>query len=71
MFSKMKKYAVGLTAAAGASVLASPAFAIDTLAVDTAIQAAEGDALLVGGYVIAAVAALVVIGLVIGIVKKI
>ncbi len=44
--------------------------ALDTAAVDTAITAAIGTGTTVGGYVIAAVATLVVVGLVIGIVKK-
>lgn len=44
--------------------------ALDTSAVDTAITSAVGTGETVGGYVIAAVAALVVIGLIIGIVKK-
>lgn len=43
---------------------------MDTTAVGTAISAAETDALSVGQFVIAAVAGLVVIGLVIGIIKK-
>ncbi|NQD92913.1 major capsid protein [Pseudomonas sp. CrR25] len=51
--------------------LANSAFAIDTAAVTTAIEAAESDGLTVGQTVIAAVAALVVISIVIAVVKKI
>lgn len=50
---------------------AANAHAIDTAAVETAIAAAEADGLTVGQSVIAAVAALVVIGIVIAVVKKI
>ena len=56
---------------AGAAVVTGAAnAALDTTAVQTGITAAQGSAETVGGYVIAAVAALVVVGLVIGIVKK-
>jgi hypothetical protein len=51
--------------------MANSAFAIDTAAVTAAIDAAEADGLTVGQSVIAAVAALVVIGIVIAVVKKI
>jgi hypothetical protein len=50
---------------------AANAHAIDTAAVETAIGAAKTDALSVGEVVIAAVAALVVIGIIIAVVKKI
>lgn len=52
-------------------VAANSAFAVDTAAVETAIDASVSDAETVGGYVVAAVAALVVIGLIIGIIRKI
>ncbi|MBW7902269.1 MAG: hypothetical protein H3C26_12360 [Rhodocyclaceae bacterium] len=39
-------------------------------AAQTGIDAAKGDGLTVGGYVVAAVAALVVVGVIIGLVKK-
>lgn len=53
-------------------VAANSAFAaVDTAAVETAIDNSVGDAETVGGYVVAAVAALVVIGLIIGIIRKI
>ena len=50
---------------------AANAHAIDTTAVETAIGAAKTDALSVGEVVIAAGAALVVIGIIIAVVKKI
>lgn len=53
------------------AVAANSAFAIDTAQVETAIKAAETDGLTVGQSVIAAVAALVVVGIVIAVVKKI
>ena len=49
----------------------SPFAAADTSAIETAIDASVGDAETDGGYVVAAVAALVVIGLIIGIIRKI
>ena len=51
----------------GTSALA----ALDTAAVKTSIDSAEASATTVGGYVVAAVAALVAVGLVISVVKKI
>jgi len=60
---------VGLGVAAGASSFG--AWAIDTTAVQTAITAAETDALTTGEYVIGTVASLVVIGLIIVMVRKI
>jgi hypothetical protein len=58
--------------AVAGSLMSAAAFAgVDTTAVQSAIAAAEADAESVGGYVIAAVAGLVVIGLIIGVVKKI
>ena len=56
---------------AGFAAANSAFAAVDTAAVETAIEASVGDAETVGGYVIAAVAALVVIGLIIGVVRKI
>lgn len=50
---------------------AANAHAIDIAEVETAIGAAKTDALSVGEVVIAAVAALVVIGIIIAVVKKI
>lgn len=44
--------------------------AVDTTAVGTAITAAQGSAETVGGMVITAVAALAVVGLIIGLVRK-
>lgn len=72
MLRKLSSVTRNLSIAAVGSVMASSAFAaMDTTGVETAITAAETSATTVGGYVIAAVAGLVVIGLIIGIVKKI
>lgn len=70
LFAKGYKKASVVTVAVGASVASSVANAIDTTAVQTAITAAESDALTTGQYVIGTVASLVVITLIIGIVKK-
>jgi hypothetical protein len=51
----------GLSAAANATVLTDA---------QTAISAASGDALTVGGYVVAAVAALIVISLILSMIRK-
>lgn len=59
------KLAVG-----GSALMASAAHAVDQTAIQTAITAAETDATAVGDMVIIAISGLVVIGLVIGIVKK-
>jgi hypothetical protein len=67
---KYMKQAGKYLATVPAMVFAPFAMAIDTTAVQTAITAAETDALSVGEMVIATVAALVVIALVIGIVRK-
>lgn len=72
MLRKLSAVTRNLSIAAVGSVMASSAFAeVDIAGVQTAITGAETDAGTVGGYVIAAVAGLVVIGLIIGIVKKI
>lgn len=63
-------FRAGSIAAAGALV-ASPAFAVDTAAVETAIDGAVSSGEAVGGMVIGAVAIMVGIGLVIAIVRKI
>jgi hypothetical protein len=65
----MKKLLFGVSTAVG-GWLTSAAYAIDTGAVSTAVDGAKTDALTVGEAVIAAVAGLVVIGLIINIVKK-
>ncbi|MEJ1461770.1 MAG: major capsid protein [Candidatus Sedimenticola sp. (ex Thyasira tokunagai)] len=57
-------------AAGAASLGASAAMALDTTAVGTAITGAKTDALAVGDMVIGAVAALVVVGIVLTIIKK-
>ena len=72
MLRKLSSLTRNLSIAAVGSVMASSAFAagIDTTAVQTAISEAESSATTVGGYVITAVATLVVVGLIIAIVKK-
>lgn len=60
-------------AAVGAAMIAAGAHAqaaIDLTGVDASITSAESQASTVGGYVIAAVAGLVAIGLIIGIIRK-
>lgn len=70
MFKGMKgKIAAGV-AATGAMVVSSASYAIDTTAIQTAITAAETDALTTGEYVIGTVASLVVVGLIIALVRK-
>jgi len=73
-FNAMKKFgkkmAVG-SVAMGTAMFASVASAVDTVAVGAAITSAESDALTTGQFVIGTVASLVVIGLIVGIVKKI
>jgi hypothetical protein len=64
------KFGLSFAALTGA-LSTSAAWAIDTTAVQTAVAAAESDALTTGQYVIGTVASLVVIGLIIAIVKKI
>lgn len=71
----MKKNAAGVWekagyVVAGLALTGGQAMALDTTAVQTSIAAAQTDAETVGGYVIATVAALVVIGLIVSIVKK-
>lgn len=57
--------------AAGSSLVAGSAMAaLDTATVQTALTSAENTGTTVGGYVVGAVAALVVIGVVISIVRK-
>jgi len=70
MFKNASKKVAVSTVAVGTLVVSSVANAIDTTAVQTAITAAESDALTTGQYVIGTVASLVVITLIIGIVKK-
>lgn len=61
-----RKIAVGL-----GSLATFPAFAaVDTAAVGTALTSAVSSAETVGGFVIAGVAALVVVGLIISVVRK-
>ena len=61
---------LGLVGAASVAYIESALAAVDTTAVGTAITGAQTSAETVGGFVIAAVAGLVVIGLIIGVVKK-
>lgn len=67
-FSKSK--VVVAVAAVGASMMSAASYAIDTAAIQTAITAAETDALTTGEYVVGTVASLVVVGLIIGLVRK-
>jgi hypothetical protein len=48
----------------------APAFALPTTEIQTAITAAETDGLAVGAMVVSAVAAMIVVGVVISMVKK-
>lgn len=57
-------------ATAGVFAVQSAAYADILTDVNTAITAAKGDALTVGGYVVAAIAALIVVTLIIGMVRK-
>jgi hypothetical protein len=66
-----KKAFVAMGTAGTTACVSTMASAIDTVAVGTAITAAETDALTTGEFVIGTVASLVVIGLIIAIVKKI
>jgi hypothetical protein len=74
MINKMKQLAnrryalMGMGAAALAS---NSAFAIDTAAVGTALDAAEADGSSVGAMVIGVVASLAVVGVIIALVRKI
>lgn len=68
---KLSSFFRNASLAAVGTVVAVPAFAIDTAGVTAAITSAETDALTVGQAVIATVAALVVVGIVIGIVRKV
>lgn len=72
MLRKLRSFPRNVGIAVAGSLMSAAAFAdMDTTAVQAAITGAETDAQTVGGYVIAAVAGLVVVGLIIGIVKKI
>lgn len=70
MFKGMKGKVVAGVSAMGAMVVSSASYAIDTTAIQTAITAAETDALTTGEYVIGTVASLVVVGLIIALVRK-
>lgn len=70
MFKGMKGKVVAGVSAMGAMVVSSASYAIDTTAIQTAITAAEADALTTGEYVIGTVASLVVVGLIIALVRK-
>lgn len=63
----LRNASIGLTGFA----LANSAFAIDTTEVVTAIKGAETDGMTVAQGVIAVVAAFVVVGVIIGLVRKI
>ena len=68
--NKARQY--GARAAAGVATFSASAYAmaVDTGDVKTAIEAAASSAHTVGGYVVAAVAGLVAVGLIISIVRK-
>lgn len=61
---------LGLVGAAAVAYVESAMAALDTTAVQTGITGAVSSGETVGGYVVAGVASLVVIGLIIGIVRK-
>jgi len=67
---KLRTAAIKAAAGVTTAVSASAAWAIDTTAIQTAITAAESDALTTGEYVIGTVASLVVIGIIVAIIKK-
>jgi hypothetical protein len=70
-FQAMKKYGSKVVLATGGVFAVQSAAHADILTdVSTAITAAKGDALTVGGYVVAAIAALIVVTLIIGMVRK-
>lgn len=57
-------------AASATALMANAANATILTDTQTAISTASGDALTVGGYVVAGVASLIVVGLIIGMVRK-
>ena len=59
-----------LLISAFALIGSSSAFAIDTVGIQAAVTAAETDGLAVGAMVVAAIAAMVVVGVVIAMVRK-
>lgn len=71
VINMVKKGSVYVASGASLALVSAHTWAIDTAAVGTSITAAETDALTTGEFVIGTVASLVVIGLIIGIVKKI
>lgn len=71
MFKKIAKYGLGVVAATGAMVATTvPAFALFTDDANTAIQSAGADALTIGGYVVVAIAGLVVVSLAVSMIRK-
>lgn len=71
LFAKTRAvFFAGLLALFGTFALSLPAHADITTDAQTAITAAQADALTVGGFVVAAVAALIVVGLVISMLRK-
>ena len=70
MLKSLKSKIALASVAAGSMAMSAASYAIDTTAVGTAITAAETDALTTGEFVIGTVASLVVVGLIIGLVKK-
>jgi hypothetical protein len=66
MMNNFKKMVLGVVSLGSAA----PAFALNTTEIQTAITAAESDGLAVGAMVVASVAAMIVVGVVISMVKK-
>jgi hypothetical protein len=66
MMNKLQKMAFAIVSLGSAA----PAFALDTTGIQSAITAAESDGLAVGAMVVSAVAAMIVVGVVISMVKK-
>jgi hypothetical protein len=68
----MKKFYDKLCLAGLAGLVSVPAFAaIDLPTIKTSVEASQGAAETVGGYVIVAVVALLVVGLIISVVRKV
>ena len=72
--SFVRRHAVEIGTGCAGALATAQAFAEDsgiTAAAKTGIDVAKADGMTVGGYVVAAVAGMVVIGVIIGLVKKI
>lgn len=71
MFKKLNKTYLATSFGLGSLMMAGAASADIATDTQAAIDSAKATALTVGGYVVAAVAALVVIGLIISMVRKV